>query len=81
MKEILMEVSKRYEALKAKVENLLDEKRKIDAVNLMATIEDTFNGLNEAVSTHNNKWFQDQMFLVKILLDGLELQILEKPKI
>jgi len=77
MKQLLDEALKRFENLKTKAANL--PMRKAEVYNLMATIEDIFNGMREAVKTNNNKWFHEQLFLVKVLMDGLVIKIHEKP--
>lgn len=76
MKQLLDESVKRFEGLKTKVANL--PIRKAETNNLISTIEDTFNGMREAVKANNKKCFQERLFLVKVLMDGLEIQILEK---
>ena len=77
MEQLLDESVKRFEGLKTKVASL--PIRKAETNNLISTIEDTFNGMREAVKANNKKWFQEQSFLVKVLMDGLEILILERP--
>ncbi|HEY9059372.1 MAG TPA: hypothetical protein VIO64_02530 [Pseudobacteroides sp.] len=77
MKQLFEEALKRYNSLKEKVATLSIVK--VETASLMATIEDTFNEMNEAIKTNNNKWFQEQLLLIKVLLDGLEIQMFEKP--
>jgi|GEM_PF-5281673 len=77
MKKLLDESVKRFKGLKTKVANL--PIKKAETNNLISKNEDTFNGVREALKANNKKWFQEQLlFLVKVLMDELEIQILEK---
>jgi hypothetical protein len=53
MKQFFREELKRYDGLKAKLASLSIVK--VETASLMATIENTFNGMDEAIKTNNNK--------------------------